>query len=685
MAEPLKVAVPSKLKLSELGSRIKRLMILVAEYEQAIARLGDTIEDECMSYIKARCQYYQTKLRADEKRYMTTAGRPHIERVPEDSHVPVVSIPELSQVMSTEAEALGDVTTIGLSLVQLTTNRAALEQELQNIRQAKERMQTEPIKSIDAVEDDNEIQDLNNIIEEYGNKIQEHESWIISLRSKALAAIKAANRAAKSDIEMPGIGRWSPIPAPGTMTTTPLSAPTIATTAPTAADTTSITVTTAQVEVADIPSEVTTAAKDLQASTTSDVVATVPRSTTATIKVDKTLSSITLCAPKKQYANVESVEQTEFAIGDIGWFPILRPSLSESSSDIHTEFGYICAKSYPLIVVEMLEDFNMDFLGDTSHLDYKPISPVWPTVVPEDMKHVESMIANEALAIELEQARMRLLIPQYSKMMWDGACLGELSHKETELKGASTNLRSRVQNYEAYVAGWNNTVGSVEQKGEKRKRAAEEGGSDERSPPRATKAKTSEMNTMSDPPRFEESSSAIPRPIVQNRYKSVRNVDPKTISVGDIGWAPLPRMALSSSTNKTIPSEYGKVSIKVYPFIIVKKLDDCMLGVVISTAGGQGLKTKSASVRQRSCYVTGPNFKGFDDPPFGWAMSPRCQNLVVAGTGYEPAPGAFVDMLDSHKIYYNSRFEKSGCLTIQSRVDLGRMRLSALLWGASEG
>ncbi|CAN9449959.1 unnamed protein product [Alternaria alternata] len=685
MAEPLKVAVPSKLKLSELGSRIKRLMILVAEYEQAIARLGDTIEDECMSYIKARCQYYQTKLRADEKRYMTTAGRPHIERVPEDSHVPVVSIPELSQVMSTEAEALGDVTTIGLSLVQLTTNRAALEQELQNIRQAKERMQTEPIKSIDAVEDDNEIQDLNNIIEEYGNKIQEHESWIISLRSKALAAIKAANRAAKSDIEMPGIGRWSPIPAPGTMTTTPLSAPTIATTAPTAADTTSITVTTAQVEVADIPSEVTTAAKDLQASTTSDVVATVPRSTTATIKVDKTLSSITLCAPKKQYANVESVEQTEFAIGDIGWFPILRPSLSESSSDIHTEFGYICAKSYPLIVVEMLEDFNMDFLGDTSHLDYKPISPVWPTVVPEDMKHVQSMIANEALAIELEQARMRLLIPQYSKMMWDGACLGELSHKETELKGASTNLRSRVQNYEAYVAGWNNTVGSVEQKGEKRKRAAEEGGSDERSPPRATKAKTSEMNTMSDPPRFEESSSAIPRPIVQNRYKSVRNVDPKTISVGDIGWAPLPRMALSSSTNKTIPSEYGKVSIKVYPFIIVKKLDDCMLGVVISTAGGQGLKTKSASVRQRSCYVTGPNFKGFDDPPFGWAMSPRCQNLVVAGTGYEPAPGAFVDMLDSHKIYYNSRFEKSGCLTIQSRVDLGRMRLSALLWGASEG
>lgn len=327
----------------------------------------------------------------------------------------------------------------------------------------------------------------------------------------------------------------------------------------------------------------------------------------------------------------------------------------------------------------------MDFLGDTSLLDYKPVWPKWPAVIPANMAYLQSIIVDEALAIELEQGRMRLLFPQYSKMKWDGATSAELSDKETELERTSAKLKICVQEFEAYVARWDNTVENAEQKGEKRKMAAQEGLSDEGSPPRATKAKTSETRTASDQPRFEESPPAIPRPIVQNRYKSVRNVDPKTISVGDIGWAPLPRMALSSSTNKTIPSEYGKVSIKVYPFIIVKKLDDCMLGVVISTARGQGLKTKSASVRQRSCYVTGPNFKGFDDPPFGWAMSPRCQNLVVAGTDYEPAPGAFVDMLDSHKIYYNSRFEKSGCLTIQSRVDLGRMRLSALLWGASEG
>jgi hypothetical protein len=258
--------------------------------------------------------------------------------------------------MSAEVKALEDVTTIHLSLVQLTANRAAVEQELQNIKQAKGRTQTDPIKSRDAMEDDNEMQDLKSIIEEYAEKIREHESRTTSIYRGAWAAMRAANCAAKSDIEVPGFGRWTPISAPTTVTT----ASDVVTAAP-------ITVSTAQVKIADIPPEVKAAAKDLQASAASDVVATVSRSTTATIKVDKTLSSITLCAPNKQYANVESVEQTEFAVGDIGWFPILRPSLSESSSDIHTEFGYVCAKSYPLIVVEMLEDCMLGLIISTSN------------------------------------------------------------------------------------------------------------------------------------------------------------------------------------------------------------------------------------------------------------------------------------------------------------------------------
>jgi hypothetical protein len=350
-----------------------------------------------------------------------------------------------------------------------------------------------------------------------------------------------------------------------------------------------------------------------------------------------------------------------------------------------TTVSALYAVSFGTYLTTPIYVIDMNFLGDTSLHDYKPVSPTWPAAIPGHAAHLQNIIMNEALAIEFEQGRMRSLLPQYNKMKWDGTTSSELSDKEAELEGTSAKLRSCIQNFEAYVAVWDRTVGNTEEKGAKRKRAAQEGVDDEGSPPRATKAKTSETETASDSPQFEEPSLPMQRPIVQNRYKIVHSIDPKSINVGDIGWAPLPRMAYVGSRHKTIPSEYGNVSIKIYPFIVVKKLDDCMLAIVISTAGGRGLKKKDASVRQRSCYVTGPNFKGFDNPPFGWAMSPRCQNLVVAGTGYEPAPGAFVDMLDSHKIYYNSRFEKNGSLTIQSKVDLGRMRLSALLWGASEG
>ena len=342
-------------------------MIEVAECEQAIARLSDTIEDECMSMIKARLWYLEIKLKADEKRYMTMAGRSHTESLPKDSRVPVISIPELSQVMSAEAKALEDMTTSQLSLVQLIANHTGLKRELRDIIQAKERAQTGPIKSMDAMEDDNEIRSFKSIIEGYADKIREDESRKFSLGQKVWVAMEAANRAAKSDIEAPGIGRWSPIPAPETITATPTSTATTATTASDVVTTEPITVSTAQIEVADMLPGVKTAAKNPQASAVSDVVATVPRSMTTTVKVDKTLSSITLCAPQKQYANVQSVEQTEFAVGDIGWFPILRPSLSESSFDIHTEFGYICAKSYPLIIVEKLEDCMLGLIISTSN------------------------------------------------------------------------------------------------------------------------------------------------------------------------------------------------------------------------------------------------------------------------------------------------------------------------------
>ncbi|RYO16618.1 hypothetical protein AA0111_g11295 [Alternaria arborescens] len=345
---------------------IRRQMIKLAVYEQIIARPSNTIENECTSIIKARQQILQATLKANQKRYTNMVVMSPMKHLPQYYHVPAISISELSRFTSTEVKAFEDVTTIHLSLVQLTVNRAALEQEIRNIR-SKERRQTEPVKWIDAVEDANEIQDIKSIIKECGDTMREHESWIMSLRLNAWAATNAANRVAKSDVGMPRISTRSPSPAPAAIAATPLSAPTPATTACDIVIFEPVKIASVQVAVADIPPEVKAAAKDIKARKASNVVATVPKSTTAITKVEKTLSSITLCAARKQYANVKNVERTKFVVGDIGWFPILRPSVSKSSSDIYTEFGNICAKSYPLIIVETLEDCMLGLVISTSN------------------------------------------------------------------------------------------------------------------------------------------------------------------------------------------------------------------------------------------------------------------------------------------------------------------------------
>ncbi|CAN9468933.1 unnamed protein product [Alternaria alternata] len=102
---------------SGLYSKIKTQTAKVAEYEQAITRLSGTIDDECMSTIKARRQLLRTELEDKEERYKTTAKRSHPKCLPEDSSLTVISITELSQVISAEVKALEDVTTIHLSLV----------------------------------------------------------------------------------------------------------------------------------------------------------------------------------------------------------------------------------------------------------------------------------------------------------------------------------------------------------------------------------------------------------------------------------------------------------------------------------------------------------------------------------------------------------------------------------------
>jgi hypothetical protein len=353
--------------------------------------------------------------------------------------------------------------------------------------------------------------------------------------------------------------------------------------------------------------------------------------------------------------------------------------------------------------------FTMDFLGDTSHHDFKAVAPAWPekVLLPVDemwAKLLMARLTEQAEEIGLLQERLWGLSLQYRKRRWDGEVDGGVEAQEEELKETSIKLKIWVGHFGWDLGVWRERFGDAveeEEEGEEEKEEKEEEDEEEEEgmemdeegevkeekkrkrtsslpPPPATRQKTSAPTA--EPPSL----STIPLPIVWTKYKTVLPTDPNAIHIGDIGWAPLPRMSLSSS-GATIPSEYGSISLKIYPFIIVKKLDDCMLGVVISSAGGRGLSYKDASVRQRSTYVTGRWFRGFAAPTYGWALNPQGVNLEVAGVGYEPAMGAFVDVLDTHKICYNTRFERKGCLTQQSRMDLGRMRVSALMAHAIEG
>ncbi|KAI4638874.1 hypothetical protein J4E93_009624 [Alternaria ventricosa] len=191
----------------------------------------------------------------------------------------------------------------------------------------------------------------------------------------------------------------------------------------------------------------------------------------------------------------------------------------------------------------------------------------------------------------------------------------------------------------------------------------------------ATADELKELETISDSP-------SPPPPPPPHGPEHPRRLDANAIaaiSVGDIGWAPLPRMA-ATSRDWFVQSEYGQICIKVYPFIIVKKMDDCMLGMPITTAGGNGLTNKMESLRARSTYVVGANFRGKNDVSYGGGMGPEKMNLEVDQTAgaYEPRAGAFVDVLDTYQIPYNMRWKKEGRLTYTSRVDLLRMRHAVL-------
>jgi hypothetical protein len=212
----------------------------------------------------------------------------------------------------------------------------------------------------------------------------------------------------------------------------------------------------------------------------------------------------------------------------------------------------------------------MLFLGNTSHHDYAATSPACPAVLSATATSLRSVISNKALAIGLLQDRLRSLLPEHKSLEEDGATTQELAAKEAELKTTSGELKACVERFEASLASWEEEVGGVEEEREKRKRSPSEEGEveeddDDDSPPRMRG-------------RFDDfpPPATIPRPIVRQRYQNVGHIDRNSISVGDIGWAPLPRMSLSDNA-ANVPSAYGQICIKVYPFIIVRTMGDCMI------------------------------------------------------------------------------------------------------------
>ncbi|KAI4611921.1 hypothetical protein J4E80_007372 [Alternaria sp. BMP 0032] len=278
----------------------------------------------------------------------------------------------------------------------------------------------------------------------------------------------------------------------------------------------------------------------------------------------------------------------------------------------------------------------------------------------------------EVLAIEAHQNRLRALQEDELK----------------ELETISGELLLCVQRFEAFLARWDGEVlglgeGEVEEE-------MEEGEMEEEMEEGEVKEDEMEDDEMEDddddsPPRerrrFDNSPSPSPeymrRPVVYRDHQNVRGIDPNAISVGDIGWAPLPRMAATTRATH-IPSQYGQIVIKVYPFIIVKKMNDCMIGVVISSAGGNGLRYKQDSLRARSTCVVEEGSRGPANVSYGWAMGPRLDLEVDGTTAYKPVPGAFVDVLDSHQIPYNTRWKADGRLTHVSRGNLWKMRFALM-------
>jgi hypothetical protein len=326
--------------LNKLKFEIRASMRKVAHYEAAIARLSSTAEDEWIPNLNFELQSEKRALEDLGVMYKSIAQTHHTERLPEELCVSVISIAELLQVVSAERKTCEDFIAISRSRNHFYNERRRMNLELWKI---KSELRARSNQSVEVTEDNSKIQELENNIKEL------HDNWVKRpfdhepSTTRVYETTVAANRAAKSDLNVPGMGRWSPMPAPITVTTAPATASFI------------------QTKDADISSNSIAAGTNIEASNA------ITKSKTAIIEEDAKPLDITPYPPVGQYANVKRIEQQVFNIGDISWFPVLRPSLCESSSDFYGEFGYICAKNYPLIIVEKLDDCMLGLIISTSN------------------------------------------------------------------------------------------------------------------------------------------------------------------------------------------------------------------------------------------------------------------------------------------------------------------------------
>lgn len=122
------------------------------------------------------------------------------------------------------------------------------------------------------------------------------------------------------------------------------------------------------------------------------------------------------------------------------------------------------------------------------------------------------------------------------------------------------------------------------------------------------------------------------------RLQKFHVVNRENFSIGDIGWFPILRPSVCPSF-WDIQTQFGYVSGKAYPAVIIDTPKDSIFVLLITTAGGKGLKCKPESLQQRSARVVterGPVASGDALPQVGKSLLPNTLLRVTENSRYQP-------------------------------------------------